>query len=105
MSWATPLHVAAASGDWQLTEIYCQLGADVNALTHQGETPLQLAVARAVGNCLYKEFEAVAKILLYYNADVNIVAQMSTSEAPVLSFPPLYETERLPDNEISYTYK
>lgn len=42
----TPLHYAAANGDWQILDKLIALGANVNAQTRGGITPLMMAARR-----------------------------------------------------------
>lgn len=40
----TPLHIAVSKGRIEIAKVLCNAGADINAKTDKGETPLALAI-------------------------------------------------------------
>lgn len=62
---STPLHFAAYGHD-EIVELLLGSGADVNALDHDGNTPLHFAV--------FKNQKNIVEILLKHNARIDIVA-------------------------------
>lgn len=58
----TPLHVAAAGGNVAVVELLLQHGADVNAVSHIGATPLDNAIT-------YSRSQGVANLLRQHGAE------------------------------------
>ena len=71
----TPLH-HAASKPWQLAKSLIEAGADLNAVTNRGETPLGFA-------CYWSRWEVV-RVLVNSGADVN---QMCCFCSPLVQRP------------------
>lgn len=80
-SRATPLHFAARDGHYAVAKLLMELGADVNAQTEYGNTPLHLTARSRLGECanpwrgdsvgLTKDHLAVAELLLESGASVD----------------------------------
>ncbi|KAH7378533.1 ankyrin repeat-containing domain protein, partial [Cadophora sp. MPI-SDFR-AT-0126] len=51
----TPLHFAALVGDAEITEFFLSRGADPNALSHYGETPLHFALSKSIQGSKYRD--------------------------------------------------
>ncbi|KAI0413173.1 hypothetical protein F5X98DRAFT_352551 [Xylaria grammica] len=71
----TLLHLACASGDFLSVAalIWWGAGADVNATTHNGETPLMAAVDAALEERIMRpEFERMVEYLVSRGADIGI---------------------------------
>ncbi|QQR49311.1 ankyrin repeat domain-containing protein [bacterium] len=72
---ATPLHHAAATGNYECVEMLLALDADVHAVTKQGATPLHCAAANGHVKCM--------RMLLMNGADIN--AKADDSWTPIFS--------------------
>ncbi|TGJ84958.1 hypothetical protein E0Z10_g3796 [Xylaria hypoxylon] len=71
----TLLHLACFGGEGNVVDMLLRNGADadVNAITHNGETPLMAAVAAKIQNKRnWFEFEAMVVPLVHYGADITI---------------------------------
>jgi ankyrin repeat protein len=72
----TPLHFAAATRAQKVAQILLEKGADVNARSQEGETPLHDAVSFPFSPYFYdyeNEYIEIVKMLLDKGADINAV--------------------------------
>ena len=85
----TPLHFAALVGDTGMTEFFLGHGADPNALSHYGETPLHLALSRSIQGSKYRDswnesrwrLESLWDVVEFHDEDVHdeVATQITTT--------------------------
>jgi ankyrin repeat protein len=90
--WQTPLYYAAVRAPVELVKLLLDLGAEVDAFSSRGVTPL-------VGAILQRRFDAV-ELLLEHGASLDVPNVVVVDDQEVKTYPPIVAAARVGEKEL-----